>query len=140
MSDEKSQFDKILETNPEFLNWAKVSLLSGLPKRNSQSKQKEAMFHPPNQSESVSKFVERRLIERGWPSDVDKILLLIRNESNGQSNLVSQLSRLNSLCLMYEYFLCVYQLSMDKPQPISARDSVIRSVLTVNYSHTREGT
>ncbi|EIM20597.1 hypothetical protein WALSEDRAFT_60879 [Wallemia mellicola CBS 633.66] len=66
MSDEKSQFDKILETNPEFLNWAK----------------KEAMFHPPNQSESVSKFVERRLSERGWPNDVEKILLLIRNESN----------------------------------------------------------
>ncbi|TIC23531.1 hypothetical protein E3Q11_03859 [Wallemia mellicola] len=118
MSDEKSQFDKILETNPEFLNWAK----------------KEAMFHPPNQSESVSKFVERRLSERGWPNDVEKILLLIRNESNGQSNLVSQLSRLNSLCLMYEYFLCVYQLSMDKPQPISARDRIIQSVLTSHKS------
>ncbi|EOR00343.1 hypothetical protein J056_000881 [Wallemia ichthyophaga EXF-994] len=82
MSDDKTEFNQILETNPEFINWAKVSDALWHVTNGSGELKKEAMYHPPDQSESVSKYIERRLVERGWPNEIEQILVLIRDESN----------------------------------------------------------
>ncbi|TIA90943.1 hypothetical protein E3P99_01341 [Wallemia hederae] len=75
MSEDRSYFDQILETNSEFLKWAK----------------QEAIVYPPDQSESVSRYIERRLVERNWPSEIEQILDLIRRESNSNGQYCSPL-------------------------------------------------
>lgn len=115
MSDDKTEFNQILETNPEFINWAKVSDALWHVTNGSGELKKEAMYHPPDQSESVSKYIERRLVERGWPNEIEQILVLIRDESNGQLILLWR-------CLINECFLCVLV------QPISVRHLIQRAI------------
>lgn len=134
MSDGKSYFDKILETNPEFLNWAKVSYGSSHTNRSRDLHlpKKEAMFFPPDRSESVPKYIERRLVERNWPSEIEKVLVLIRDESNGQFILVWRCLRFSLLLSFNECFVYVTQSNRLMAKPLDQSAHAIKLQTNTN--------